>query len=294
MGNNREVWQAPPSGGWGAAIQRTQYYPSGLPWAEGTGASVQNKKYNGKEWIEAHGLDVTDLGNRGLYHATNRFTTMDRFAEKYPWQSPYVFAGNNPILNIDIQGDSAWSVIRQWNETDQKGFAEYAGNRLKEYEGKKVDCADLALNVLIDYASENGLSLQISTADGASFDSNSDDYNSVRDFKNGYTNDDGKKVDGVLPNVQARDISSNTYTLNKSDAQPGDMIIMTKPFDHIANYSQITPKRELTYGNLSGGRPAPVKTTPYDWSNSTVDDFGRPMIYNPNRKVVHRWKVLKF
>ena len=102
LGNNREVWCANTNG----TVQRTQYYPSGLPWAEGEGQEVQNKKYNGKEWIEAHGLDVTDLGNRGLYHATNRFTTMDRFAEKYPWQSPYVFAGNNPVNYVDVNGDS--------------------------------------------------------------------------------------------------------------------------------------------------------------------------------------------
>ena len=224
----------------------------------------------------------------------SKFNTMDRLAEKYPWQSPYCYAACNPVMNIDINGDSAWSVKREWNESDQKGFAEYASKRLKEYEGKKVDCADLALNVIIDYASENGLSLQISTADGTSFDSNSDNYNSISDYKNGYKNDDGQIVGGVLPNVQARDISSNTFTLNKSDAQSGDMIIMSKPFDHIANYSQITPKRELTYGNLSEGSHAPVSTSHYDWSNSTVDGRGRPMVYNPNRRVVHRWKVLNF
>ena len=39
------------------------------------------------------------------YHAINRFTSMDRFAEKYPWQSPYVHAGNNPVNFVDVAGD---------------------------------------------------------------------------------------------------------------------------------------------------------------------------------------------
>jgi hypothetical protein len=31
---------------------------------------------------------------------------MDRFAEKFPWQSPYVHAGNNPVNFVDVNGDS--------------------------------------------------------------------------------------------------------------------------------------------------------------------------------------------
>jgi uncharacterized protein RhaS with RHS repeats len=37
---------------------------------------------------------------------TTRFFTMDRFAEKYIELTPYQYAGNNPILFIDINGDS--------------------------------------------------------------------------------------------------------------------------------------------------------------------------------------------
>jgi hypothetical protein len=211
--------------------------------------------------------------------------------EKFPWQSPYCHAANNPINAIDLHGDSAWTITRDWNNEDQSKFADYAQQRLKDYEGEDVDCADLALDVLIDYASENGLPLQISTKEGQVFDSNSDNYNNVSEFKNGYTNDNGEKVQGVLPSVQAKDISSNTYTVDKKDAQCGDMIILTKPCDHIVNYSQITPERKLTYGNLTGNNPSEVKTT-NDWSNSKVDGRGRPMVYSPNKKVVHRWKVI--
>lgn len=35
-----------------------------------------------------------------------RFFTMDRFSEKYVELTPYQYAGNNPILNIDVNGDS--------------------------------------------------------------------------------------------------------------------------------------------------------------------------------------------
>ena len=111
LGNVREVWK--PSGDSALTVQRTRYYPSGLPWEyqAGDSASLQPYKFNGCEFIETHGYDVTDLGNRGVYHAINRFTTMDRFAEKYPWQSPYVHAGNNPVNFVDVGGDFPAFVI---------------------------------------------------------------------------------------------------------------------------------------------------------------------------------------
>ncbi len=112
LGDNREVWRASYTSGSttypAATVQKTQYYPSGLPWKFNIGDNPgdQPYKFNGCEFIEMHGYDVTDLGNRGVHHATNRFTTMDRFCEKFPWQSPYVFAGNNPVNFIDVNGDS--------------------------------------------------------------------------------------------------------------------------------------------------------------------------------------------
>ena len=130
LGNNREVWRAPWSSGStnyaATTIQRTHYYPSGLPWnsTTGLGASVQNKKFNGCEFIEMHGLDVTDLGNRGVQNATNRFTSMDRFCEKFPWQSPYVHAGNNPVNYVDVMGDS---IILTGDNVQQTIMAIYNG-----------------------------------------------------------------------------------------------------------------------------------------------------------------------
>lgn len=37
-----------------------------------------------------------------------RFMTQDRFAEKYYSHSPYSYAANNPVLILDINGDSLW------------------------------------------------------------------------------------------------------------------------------------------------------------------------------------------
>lgn len=49
-----------PEAGYKECIQRIQYYPSGLPWGEAMYPSEQPWKYNGKEFIEMHGLDEYD------------------------------------------------------------------------------------------------------------------------------------------------------------------------------------------------------------------------------------------
>lgn len=116
LGNNREVWRA--SYTWGstthpaATVQRTQYYPSGLPWKSNSGDNPgsQPYKYGGKEFVEMHGLDEYDFHARGYYPAIMRTTTMDPLAEKYYDISPYAWCGNNPVNRIDPTGMAAYST----------------------------------------------------------------------------------------------------------------------------------------------------------------------------------------
>ncbi len=92
-------------------VQRTMYYASGVPMAQSWGRDTQPYLYNGKEFIESHGWNTFDYGFRGYYAPTGRFTSIDPLAEQTPWQSPYAYAGNNFINNIDWMGLSTYGGI---------------------------------------------------------------------------------------------------------------------------------------------------------------------------------------
>ncbi len=103
-------------------------------------------QYNGKEYQDELGLNVYDYGNRNYDAAIGRFFTMDRFSEKYFDKSNYSYAGNNPSLFIDVQGDS----IAIYSKRDATSIKYYNGNlyqystttnRYENYQGKnyKVD-----------------------------------------------------------------------------------------------------------------------------------------------------------
>ena len=120
LGNIRETY-VHPDPEYKECIQRMQYYPSGLPWAEAMVPAEQPWKYNSKEFVEMHGLDEYDSKARWYYPAICRTTTMDPLAEKYYSTSPYAWCGNNPVNAIDPLGLDTIRVTyeeEQWNISD--------------------------------------------------------------------------------------------------------------------------------------------------------------------------------
>lgn len=154
LGSIREVWRASYVSSSGTTIaasttQRTQYYPSGLPWYEGTGASTQAYKYNAKEFLEMHGYDTFDYGARGMYPAIGSFTSVDPLAEKYYSISPYAYCAGNPVNRIDPNGmemegwglsDSKWTYSKDVTKDNYKdlGFSKF------------VECGSTVENVKIN------------------------------------------------------------------------------------------------------------------------------------------------
>jgi RHS repeat-associated protein len=113
----------------GTASDRSDYYPYGMQMAHNDpnqGATQQidgyaktSFKFSGKELDVMHGLNLYDSQARMQDPTLGGFTTANPMAEKYYYQiSPYAYAGNNPIRNIDINGDSV-TVLNMGTGTDQ-------------------------------------------------------------------------------------------------------------------------------------------------------------------------------
>ena len=106
--------------------------------------------YNGKELnsdkMTSESLNWYDYGWREFDPQIGRFTTQDRFAEKYLDLSPYQYGANNPINNIDVNGDSIWFT--------------YQYNKDKELTGVTMHVSGKVINV-----SDNDIDMDAATAD---------------------------------------------------------------------------------------------------------------------------------
>jgi RHS repeat-associated protein len=130
-------------------MQINHYYPFGMN-MEGNwnGPSGKNKyQYNEKELNSDFGLDWNDYGARFYDAAIGRWNGVDNLAESYTRHSVYHYAGNNPIKNIDVDGNyyvdsytrSAVSDVRKGLDSKEK----YWEGKLKEAEGLNGKVADL-------------------------------------------------------------------------------------------------------------------------------------------------------
>jgi RHS repeat-associated protein len=104
LGNIRVVFTGDGNGN-AEALQVNNYYPFDMRFNQAPEKQSQSNDYlyNGKE-LQKFGLNWYDYGARMYDAQIGRWHTQDPKAEKYYFQSPYVYAANNPIRYIDWMG----------------------------------------------------------------------------------------------------------------------------------------------------------------------------------------------
>ena len=80
--------------------------------------------FNGKEKDDegmGGGGSTYDYGFRIYNEQIGRFLSVDPLAKKYPWYTPYQFAGNTPIQAIDLDGLEEWKTNTGYRTPDGDG-----------------------------------------------------------------------------------------------------------------------------------------------------------------------------
>jgi RHS repeat-associated protein len=101
----------------------SDYYPFGLQMDGRTFSSADYRYgFNGKEKDDSgeFGSTVYDYGFRIHNPAIAKFLSVDPLTASYPWYTPYQFAGNKPIMAIDLDGAEEKIVIMDGSKVRAK------------------------------------------------------------------------------------------------------------------------------------------------------------------------------
>ena len=159
----------------GPDVPPSLYYAMGVQYTENFGRDEQPYLYNGKEFVEVHGLNEYDSQARMYYATIMRTTTMDPHAENRYHISLYAWCSNNPINRIDLDGlddefDKEGRYLRHKdNGTDfvmvQNANGEF--QNITEFSYCEEDLANRAMlsNVMTYYGKQVGLDQTLDVCD---------------------------------------------------------------------------------------------------------------------------------
>ena len=123
----------------GEPIGFDDYYPYGLQMpTRSSNTSNPNDRYkftNNERDTEA-GLTIDYFGARYYDPMLGSFYSIDRFYEKYPSLSPYQYTAGNPMIFVDVNGDS---LILKGEEKDIEAFLNVANKKLGGAYSVEVD-----------------------------------------------------------------------------------------------------------------------------------------------------------
>lgn len=132
------------------------YYPGGMPQPGRSYTQTATKSYrfgfNGKEndnEVKGNG-NQQDYGMRIYDTRLSRFLSVDPIANEYPELTPYQFASNSPIENIDLDGLEKLSVHPDQKSiygSDYTGFIQNADDDLRQSEPGRAFILDITADV---------------------------------------------------------------------------------------------------------------------------------------------------
>ena len=255
QGNNRVVINQS-----GTVEETNHYYPFGGVFA--SSGNVQPYKYNGKELDAKKGLNWYDYGARHYDAALGRFTTNDRFAEKYHSMSPYQYGANNPVKNVDVNGDSI--VVLNYTSGEHLGLLiQNSSNRWEYYSFNGDKIYNSTEGSLGGGPQDNKGELSWPTPQ-AFLDSEHNQNTYKEDLESGKVNGYGYQEGYLIPTTEKQDrIIKNTFleTVDQGYSLVGNhcSIVVQKSL----NKAGIETMNKMKVTNRQTGNIFNVKVNPY-------------------------------
>ena len=255
QGNNRVVINQS-----GTVEEANHYYPFGGVFA--SSGNVQPYKYNGKELDAKKGLNWYDYGARHYDAALGRFTTNDRFAEKYHSMSPYQYGANNPVKNVDVNGDSI--VVLNYTSGEHLGLLiQNSSNRWEYYSFNGDKIYNSTEGSLGGGPQDNKGELSWPTPQ-AFLDSEYNQNTYKEDLESGKVNGYGYQEGYLIPTTEKQDrIIKNTFleTVDQGYSLVGNhcSIVVQKSL----NKAGIETMNKMKVTNRQTGNIFNVKVNPY-------------------------------
>jgi RHS repeat-associated protein len=105
LGSTRVVVRKNTSGNSWQVLERNDYFPFGKRIDLSQGAITDNRfRFSNKEEQSLFNLPFVDFGARMYDPFSGRWITLDVLGHVRPWESPFLYAGGNPISRIDRDG----------------------------------------------------------------------------------------------------------------------------------------------------------------------------------------------
>jgi hypothetical protein len=130
---------------------------------------------------------------------------------------------------------AAWKHWAYWTATTYPAYRKYVGVNAPAYRGRQdLDCADMSLTLLIEFAAANGLPVTLTSDDGTRFISKGTrqtptSYLSVHSTYKWKDKDEFLRA--VINRLNAKSVFSRNTTINRAGPEPGDLMCKT---DHVA------------------------------------------------------------